>query len=234
MILSCPSCSTRYLVDPRALGSVGRRVRCAKCLYTWLQAPPADMPKSLEPPLVEPRPIPPGSNLPALAGRAPRRGVALGWVALVAVVVAVIGGGAYFRNEIVAAWPATARLYAAIGQKPELPGAGREFPGAGLELRNVSLTRSGDEGSPVFVIVGEVANVTDQVRDVPLLRGALVGSDERELQYWTFSAARSRLLPGEVIDFRTELANPAPEAVGLSVTFTQGPQVAPEGPEGRG
>lgn len=202
-------------------------VRCARCLFTWLQAPPADMPKSLEPPLAEPRPIPPGSNLPALAGRVQRRGVALGWVALVVAVAAALGGGAYFRNEIVASWPATARLYAAIGQEAELPGAG-------LELRNVSLTRSGDKGAPVLIVVGEVANVTDEVRDVPLLRGALVGSDERELQFWTFAAARNRLMPGEVIDFRTEVANPAPEAVGLSVTFTQGPEGARANPENRG
>src|SRR5271166_4304795 len=44
MIVTCPACATRYLVDPRALGSAGRTVRCANCAQTWHQTPPEDLP----------------------------------------------------------------------------------------------------------------------------------------------------------------------------------------------
>ncbi|CAN0584934.1 unnamed protein product, partial [Laminaria digitata] len=43
MIITCPSCSARYVVDPVKIGPEGRTVKCAKCANTWVQpAPTAD------------------------------------------------------------------------------------------------------------------------------------------------------------------------------------------------
>ena len=39
MILSCPACQTRFVIDPAALGDSGRKVRCANCGDSWHQAP---------------------------------------------------------------------------------------------------------------------------------------------------------------------------------------------------
>lgn len=216
MILSCSACLTRYLVDPALLGPEGRVVRCAKCGHHWMQRPPEDLPKQLElPPLqAEPRPIPRGSNLPALPRQPAPSGV-LGWVALALIVAAVLGGGVLAREKIVATWPPAARLYETVG----LP---VEALGVGLEFRNMASSRRVVDGVPVLIIEGEVANVSKRVLAVPKLRAALQSAKEREIRRWTFSAARTRLMPGESVSFMTRVESPPQRATGLTITFVSG------------
>src|ERR1700687_5839812 len=40
MILTCPSCRTRYQADSAHFVTPGRNVRCAKCGHVWFQAAP--------------------------------------------------------------------------------------------------------------------------------------------------------------------------------------------------
>jgi len=39
MILTCPACASRFMVDAAALGEDGRKVRCAKCHHQWFAVP---------------------------------------------------------------------------------------------------------------------------------------------------------------------------------------------------
>ena len=66
MILTCPSCGTRYSVDGAKFPSQGRTVRCAKCGHSWHQAPEA----AAEPEAVRDTP-PPAPPAEAASGPVP-------------------------------------------------------------------------------------------------------------------------------------------------------------------
>jgi len=239
MILTCPSCAARYLVGADKIGPTGRQVRCGRCRHTWYQAPAEEPPLKLEPiprtpepsapePLAaephlghagfaadELRPIPRGSNLPALPQHPSRRAPAFGWVALVLVLAALLYGTFVERARITAAWPPAGRLFTLLG-------ISAQAPGAGLEIRSVTTTRSNEEGAEVLVIAGEVANVSHESRNVPMLSAVLKDARQRNVQQWIFKAGEGKLLPGEVAKFSTSIKNPAGEATDVDVEFLPG------------
>jgi predicted Zn finger-like uncharacterized protein len=187
MKLTCPACATRYLVDPRAIGAGGRKVRCARCKHVWFAMPPEDAvpvgltqpaPPSAPPPEEIP---PPRFQLPAVP--APRRPAWLvaGWAALAAAIVLAIVVLTMFQD----------RLF-----------VGQEGPGAGLDFRNVRA-----EGEKELVIEGEVVNTTPVARAVPPFK-AVVRSDGKELAATRFQLAQKELPPGGTASFRATLPRP--------------------------
>ncbi|MEJ0070857.1 MAG: hypothetical protein WDO24_21375 [Pseudomonadota bacterium] len=93
--------------------------------------------------------------------------------------------------------------------------------GAGLELRNVSSARR-EDGPPVIVVEGTVANVSNRPREVPRLKAVVRSAAHQDLKNWTFTPGVLVLLPGETANFRTELADPPRGATDLAITFTAG------------
>lgn len=225
MILSCPACSTRYLVDPALLGPDGREVRCAKCGHQWAQKPPEDVPAPDLPPLEPeirsvPEPeavasapdIPPsGVNLPALPRQASRRGSSVAWL-LLFLVLAIFVGAFAAREQIMEAWPASTKLYERLGLS--MPSYDKV-----LVVRNGASSYHIEDGKQVLVVQGEVVNISPALQPVPRLRATL-REQGRDMQSWTFQAAQSRLLPGEAASFVTRLVEPSPGATELTITFT--------------
>jgi len=69
MILTCPSCDTRYSVDGAKFPAAGRNVRCAKCGHSWHQA--GETPEPAEASIDIPAPAPAPVSA-ADAGQKPR------------------------------------------------------------------------------------------------------------------------------------------------------------------
>lgn len=228
MILTCPSCGTRFAVDARAIGVTGRRVKCSRCAEIWFtEADPAELAAlaDVQPPpsstiRVEPRPIPPGSGLPALRGpQPPPPKPRLGWMLFATTLVLLLAAGWFGRNAIVAAWPPAARIYAAAGID-----AGVEGPA--LELTVTPARRQTIDGVATIVIEGTVRNRSKDEQNVPKLRAVARAADGSELYGWTFDAALPRLKPGESSSFSTRLDRPVAGAADIAVTLAGAP-VAP-------
>jgi len=215
VILACPACRTRFLVDEQELsGPAGRTVRCAICGHTWHRPPPLVI-RDREPiappgaPRIEPAiAVPPRAEplpLPA-PQRQPRRRRAIGWAVLgtiVALLALAMIAATIARTEVVAIWPAAARLYTLAGFSPK------------LEFRKIATTRT-PEG---LVIEGDVTNTGTMPGEVPRLRVALRDPAEKEKQFKIIDPPAPRLAPGETAHFKTSFDHPDETATGVLMTF---------------
>ncbi len=212
MIITCPACSIRYVGDPEALGASGRMVRCAKCGHSWLQLPPADMPKQVDVPAPEPQP-----RRPALVAR-PRSKGGLGGRSALALAGAAIGAallvGFFARESIVAAWPETRQLY-------EMVGVRATAIGDGLELVNVTFVLRDVDGEALMTVEGEIANKTAEPQPLPALKATLRNDQNHWLSDWVFSLDETTIQPGESLRFETATKNPPKDAKRLLITFTE-------------
>jgi predicted Zn finger-like uncharacterized protein len=214
VILTCPACRTRYLVDEQDVSRpTGRTLRCASCGHTWHQVPPPQRqerePSSrvaasrIEPALeMPPRPAPVPVPAPQRRPRRRRKG----WLilsAVVALLALTILVAFVARSEVVATWPAVARLYALAGLSPR------------LELGKVVPARTAN----TVVIEGDITNAGSLAGDVPPLRVALRDPAEKETQFKIIDPPIAWLAPGETAHFKTSFDHPDEAATGVMVTF---------------
>jgi predicted Zn finger-like uncharacterized protein len=225
MILACPTCRTRYVVDDAAVGvPSGRTVRCANCGHSWHHmAPPPAPPVRLRERREEfeaQRPAVPAASAPRPAITAPapprqRRRSGLGWVVLILLLGGAAVGAILGRDKIVALWPQTARVYEQAARLYEMTGLKTEPLGAGLGIANVTSTRNTDG----LIVEGDITNKVGEPRGVPHLRVALRDGNQHELVFKIVDPPRERLLPGETSHFVVGFL-PAPDAAaGVVVTF---------------
>jgi hypothetical protein len=135
---------------------------------------------------------------------------ALGIILVLLLLAAAGWGAVQYRQTVVRLWPATGRVYGAVGLAVNL---------TGVAIRNVDLRQQVEDGMPVLFVTGTVVNISNRDQPVPQLRAILFDDSRRELYRWTFDAGISSLSPGASKDFRVPLQNPPPDARAVNVSF---------------
>lgn len=242
MILACLNCSARFLVPEGAIGVRGRVVRCGRCDHVWFAAPPPELVRSAEsagrepapfpvppvaaeealsvPPLRDPDELqidrpPARAQLPVLRQERSRWPARVAWAAVAAIAIALVAVGAWrYRAEIAETWPFAQTLYSYVGVDA-LP------RGFGLDLTIESSENAIREGARVLSITARIENTTSRSRRVPDIRGALFDEDERKLRHWTIAAPVTNLAADREVEFSTEVVDPPPEAVRISIAFDE-------------
>lgn len=202
MIVACPCCRARYRLDPASVGRTGRAVRCAGCGERWF-VESAEESKDLPP-------LPAAAETTEAAEERWSPGWLVANLALLALAVVVLA-----RNEIADQSAAMTAVYRHLGLPVEL--------GPGVEFRKLASRQRREQGAPILVVSGEIANVSGQPRAVPPIRIGLLAADGREIDHARFDAPRPTLGPGEVAPFEVELEQPPPEAHDFSVSFAAPP-----------
>jgi predicted Zn finger-like uncharacterized protein len=225
MLVTCPSCQSSYRFSDEAIGE-GRMVRCARCTTQWFAAPPPEPIMALddaapieafeESTAVQTVDDQGAANIGRKKPRPRKRSSIRRWpatkpkpaIALIGLVA--LGLLLTQRVEVVKLAPSLASLYGALGLGVNI---------RGLDLREVRSAEQLEEGSPLLLVTGAIANVTKEAVAVPRLRLAVMADDDRELYAWTTVAARGELGPGEIVQFRARLASPPAEGRRVAVRF---------------
>lgn len=210
MIITCPSCHTRFEIAPSALGSAGRTVRCSSCGARWFVDRFTDAAPAPPIPAHQPMRPPEGLATTAVAGEPRRRGTLAGWL-LATLAVLLLTAAVVGRNEIAARLPAAVPLYRGLGLSVDLP--------IGMEFRQLSSAQRAENGRQVLVVSGEIANVSTQARELPPIRVALLDSTRQELDFGLFDPPQPALGPGALTRFEVQLGPPPPEASNFTVSF---------------
>ena len=228
MIVTCPSCDTRYRVDPDAIALRKGRVRCAACGHGWkadAEALTLDEPArpSLrkEPATADTGPRPVGGieavkphevvrkRAETRRQRSRQTVEGAGWVVVAASCALFVGAAWLFRADIVDTFPRAASAYAAVGVAVNPHG---------LELRHLRASPSADnEGA--LVIEGVVANTTGRDQETLPLRATITDENGDGLvEGMVVLDALSLPARGEEA-FRSVLNDPPQGAAELEVIF---------------
>lgn len=177
MILSCPECSTRFVVNEALLEPHGRKVKCAKCAHVWFQEPNRidgepvtvtpidDIPHSV-------RPIPEGSGLPVPTYD---WSFSIARFVMLFIIFTLIAAGTLIalRDRVVHAWEPSARIF-------EMIGLNVLTEGHGIAIEDVKVIESTVDGKKMITVSGFLRNTTEVNRNVPNLMVRIEGSETEE------------------------------------------------------
>lgn len=173
-----------------------------------------DGPPLPTPPGADAPPIPTEAQISAAQRKQPtkKRSPLGAWIFLLVLIVGTLVGGFFFRKDIVHAYPPANKILSSIG-------LGVDTVGFGLKIHEpqYEAIKQGEEVR--FRVFGQIENELDEKISAPMLRGSLTDSAGNELHVWFFEAERRDALPGEKVDYETQIQSPPAGAVGLQVTF---------------
>jgi len=216
MILTCPECSTKYLVASHAVGEEGRTVRCSKCAATWFQAPEEkenqEPEENFEPIPESVKPIPEGSSVPAITEENDY-GTIKGYAAAAIIFAILVTPILFFAKDIVKSYPATSLLYSTLGMDITYPGEYLAFEHIETHIENDL------DGKAMLAVSGKILNLSSSQKDIPEINAMLVDNNGNELANWNFNAIDNIISSESDIPFHTIYVDIPTEAVSVKFSF---------------
>lgn len=230
MIVSCPTCSTRYDLAEHRQSASELTITCQNCGHRWRQMPQIDFVDVPARALV--RTIDHGHApeldvqrlVEAARGaqehfkelRKRRQKRLSGWATLGLFVIVPVVIAALMPEMVVAAAPLSIVAYEKLGYSVNI---------YGLDIRHIEQQHTMINGARVLMIKGEISNATTEIRKIPWLRFGLAGDTGKELYTWNLNTASRPLRPGETTSFVTRVAAAPEAAKNLQIRFAHSDEI---------
>lgn len=218
MILTCPSCGSRFLLSAQSLAPEGRRVKCSSCREEWFQLPDPDellenIERQIEDIPESVKPMREGSNLPVktegkrIAGVP--NGIAFGSAAATGVFVAVLAVLVFGKTPILNVWPPAAAFYKMVGIPFSVPGEGLVFD----RLKAVM-----DAGGTIH-LEGHVLNLTGNDSAIPMIEASLRDNTDDEIESWHIDIPEDLVGGESSVPFKLSYKPTAPNGDHIKLSF---------------
>jgi predicted Zn finger-like uncharacterized protein len=229
MIVSCPTCTTRYDVGDH-VGHEPFKVTCHACGHHWQELPMIeikDITAAVLPAIIEEVEehqfdvnslveAARSAQLEYKAKKLERTKTLGGWASLLLVAASPFIFAWAAPEATVMAAPISALAYEKLGHEVNL---------YGLEIRRVEQVNKSSSGQHVLTVKGEISNPTNQIRKIPALRFALTDDAGQEIYTWTIDTAARPLRPGETTAFNTRVLAPPEFAQKLQIRFAHANEI---------
>lgn len=218
MILTCSSCSTRYLIDPASVNTDGRTVKCAKCGHKWREYPPADLPKQVTEEAAPASGSPPAGGMMSIeemtAASLPqsppppqkKKRNWLGWLIFILLIGGILAGGFYGKQFVVEFWPASAKLYQML--KLDVKTSNK----LGLEIRNLKTKQVMENGVVRLTVTGSIVNLTGTIRPIPRIGIQLVDGEGHHVYSWSTAVDTQNVEAWGSVEFSSSMNQPPEDA----------------------
>ena len=122
----------------------------------------------------------------------------------------LVAGTFFFKDELVAKVPQLNDVFKMIGFHQV---------GDGLQIQRVEHAQETDQGLEVLVIRGQIENVADGPRPVPMVRAILFDAEGEPIQHTDVAPLKSELAKGDKMSFKIRVREPSPLRRRITVTF---------------
>lgn len=204
MIIDCPNCNAKFMINPSAIHGDGRVLKCGKCQHSWFfknpNAPEPSVSARIE--VVEPvhkvasaRPVPRKAVKKTLWQRITVMHVAAACVILLLGFLGI--SFVAFKPALVSKMPSLESIYAAIGYSNT----------DGIKLQNVKVDKQGEGREAIYVVTADIVNVSEVEKKLPFISVYAYGADGKVLKQWPPETDESVVLkPGDSLPYGRKVA----------------------------
>lgn len=136
--------------------------------------------------------------------------VMLIWLIPLLILAALAAAAYHYRQDVVDREPRTATLYKALGI---------DVSARGLVLTPPATRYAQIDGKAVLIVEGEVKNVSDEDRPMPLVALSLHNSSGQSVAQWNVELDSARLMAGDSAPYLSQYPAPPLDAVELRSRF---------------